>query len=126
MNTLTTNYPLRFTGFIVGYLAFNLAAITGAFTGARPPGTWALAVVVCAPVVGLIWTHLAWLRDSDEFVRAVHAKRMIVALGITMAIASAWGFMEIYAGVLHVSPAMILPLFYAAYGLVSPFIRTSH
>ncbi len=111
---------------IGGYLAFNVAAITGAFEGARPPGTWGLAFAVCAPVIGLIWTHLAWMRDSDEFVRAVHAKRFIVAMGIAMAVSSAWGFLEIYAGVRHISPAMILPLFYVGYGLVSPFIRTSH
>ena len=126
MNNQSKNYPLRFAGFIGGYLAFNFAAVTGAFEGAKPPGTWGLALVVCSPVIGLIWTHLSWLRDSDEFVRAVHAKRFIVAMGIAMAVASAWGFLEIHAAVRHISPAMILPVFYLGYGLVSPFVKTSH
>lgn len=126
MNSTNQKYLLPFIGFIAGYLAFNFAAITGAFSGARPPGSWGLALVVSAPVIGLIWAHLSWMRDSDEFVRAVHAKRFIVAMGITLGTASAWGFLEIYAKVPHLSPALLLPIFYLAYGFVSPFIRTSH
>ena len=126
MSSTNKKYLAPFIGFVAGYLIFNFAAITGAFEGAHAPGTWGLALVVSAPVFGLIWTHLSWMRDSDEFVRAVHGKRFIVAMGITMAVASAWGFLEIYANVPHVSPAMILPIFYAGYSFASPFIRTSH
>ena len=126
MNATDKKYLLPFIGFAAGYLVFNFASISGAFAGARAPGTWGLALVVSAPVFGLIWAHLSWMRHSDEFVRAVHAKRFIVAMGITMAIASAWGFLEIYANVPHISPALLLPVFYLAYGFISPFIRTSH
>lgn len=126
MNSITKKYASRFTAFGLAYLAFNIAAITGAFEGARSPATWGLAFVVSAPVLGLIWTHLSWLRESDEFIRAVHAKRFIVATGIALAISSAWGFLEIYAGTTHISPALILPLIYSFYFLTTPFIRTSH
>lgn len=126
MSPPNRNHLVPFAAFLGGYIAFNLAAITGAFEGARPPGTWGLALAVSAPAIGLIWAHLAWLRASDEFVRAIHAKRFIVATGISMAAASAWGFMEIHGNVRHLSPALFVPVFYTAYLLVSPFIRNSH
>jgi putative oxidoreductase len=119
-------YLIRAYLFMGAYVAVNVAAITGAFDGLKPPGTWAFALVVAAPVIGHIWAFLVWMRDSDEFVRTLAAKRFIVAAGVTLAIASMWGFMEIYAKATHVSAAMVYPLFWAAFGTVSPFIRTSH
>lgn len=107
-------------------MAVNVAAITGAFDGLKPPGTWGLALVVTAPIIGHIWATLAWMRDSDEFVRALAAKRFVVATGATLAIVSIWGFMELYAKAPHVSAAMVYPLLWASFGLSSSFIRTSH
>ena len=112
--------------FMGAYVAVNAAAITGAFDGMKPPGTWGFSLVVAAPVIGHIWSYLVWMRDSDEFVRTLTAKRFIVATGVTLAIASIWGFMELYAKAPHVSAAMVYPLLWASFGVVSPFIRTSH
>ena len=119
-------YLIRTFLFMGAYVAVNIAAITGAFDGMKPPGTWAFALVVTAPVIGHLWAVLAWMRDSDEFVRALAAKRFIVATGATLAIVSIWGFMELYAKAPHVSAAMVYPLLWASFGFVSPFIRTSH
>ena len=127
--SLTLNdrkYRIRTALFMSGYVAVNLAAIFGAFDDMKPPGTWAFALIVAAPIIGHIWSLLVWMRDSDEFVRALMAKRFIVATGITFAIASAWGLMELYAKAPHVSAAMVFPLFWASFGFSSPFIRTSH
>jgi hypothetical protein len=109
-----------------GYVLINLAAITGAFDDMKSPATWIFALVVSAPVAGHLWAVLAWLRDSDEFVRTVAAKRLIVGTGITLALASAWGFLEIYAKAPHVPAALLLPLFWLSFATVTPFIRTSH
>ncbi|MFD0895492.1 hypothetical protein KBB96_19845 [Luteolibacter ambystomatis] len=119
-------YAIRTALFMSGYVAVNAAAISGAFDSMRPPATWVFALVVSAPVIGQIWALLAWMRDSDEFVRALSAKRFIVATGLAMAMASAWGLLELYAGAPHVSAAMVFPLFWAMFGLSAIFIRTSH
>lgn len=111
---------------MTGYVAVNVAAILGAFDGIRPPGSYALALTAAAPLAGHIWATLAYMRDSDEFVRGLMAKRFIVASGIAMALFCGWGFMEIYAGAKHAPGSLIYPLFWAAYGAVTPFIRTSH
>lgn len=118
-------YLIRTALFMGSYIAINLAAITGAFDDMRPPGTWGFALAVSAPIIGQIWSVLAWMRDSDEFIRALAARRFIVATGITLALASAWGFMELYATAPHVSGAFVFPLFCLAYGAVSPFIRST-
>ncbi|MEO5913809.1 MAG: hypothetical protein ABIS50_06225 [Luteolibacter sp.] len=119
-------YFIRASLYMGAYIAVNVAAITGAFDGLKPPGTWALSLVVAAPVIGHIASFLVWMRDSDEFVRTLTAKRFIVATGVMLAIASVWGFMELYAKATHVSAAMVYPLLWASFAAVSPFIRTSH
>ena len=119
-------YRIRTALFMSGYIAVNLAAIFGAFDDMKPPARWAFALIVTAPIIGHIWSLLVWMRDSDEFVRALMAKRFIVATGITFAISSAWGLMEVYATAPHVPALMVFPLFWASIAVSAPFIRTSH
>jgi len=119
-------YTVRTMAFMVPYVAINIAAIFGAFDDiATPAAAWTLALAVSAPVVGQIWATLSLMRDSDEFVRAITAKQFIVASGLAMAIASVWGFGESYAHAYHLPAWLIYPLFWACWGLASPFIRTS-
>jgi len=119
-------YLIRTALFMGGYVLVNIAAILGAFDDMRPPGTWVFGLVVAAPVAGHIWSVLAFMRTSDEFIRNLMAKRFIVASGISMALFCAWGYMEMYARVPHIPGWMIWPLFWLAFAAVTPFIRTSH
>ena len=118
-------YVLRTALFMGGYTIVNVAAIFGAFDDARGIGAWALGLVVSAPVVGHIWALLVYMRDADEYVRGMMAKRFIVATGITMALISTWGFLELYAHARHFPVAMALPLLWFCFGVVSPFMRNS-
>lgn len=118
-------YALRTAGFMGAYLAVNVAAITGAVDDVRGPGAWALALAVAAPVAGHVWAVLSYMGESDEFVRAITAKRFIVAAGAAIALFSAWGFAETFAGAPHAPGWLIYPLFWAAFGVTAPFIRTS-
>lgn len=118
-------YVIRTMTFMGGYVAINVAAITGAFDDIGRTAGLALGLVVAAPVAGQIWATLALMSESDEFMRALMAEQFIVASGLAMAIASAWGFMESYGDAPHVPAWMIYPLFWALFGIVSPFIRTS-
>lgn len=119
-------YVVRTLAFMSGYVAVNVAAIFGAFDDiGSPVAAWALALVVAAPVAGQIWATLALMRESDEFVRALTAKQFIVSAGVAMALFSAWGFGESYADAPHAPGWLIYPLFWAVYGVISPFIKTS-
>ncbi|MFK0300082.1 hypothetical protein ACIQTU_12795 [Brevundimonas sp. NPDC090276] len=120
-------YVIRTMAFMAGYVAVMLATIGGAFdTIQGKPAAWVLALAVAAPIAGQIWATLSFMRDSDEFVRAVTAKQFIVSAGVAMAAFSAWGFGESFAGAPHAEGWMIYPLFWAVFGCVSPFIRSSN
>lgn len=120
-------YVIATMGFMTGYVAVMVAMISGAFDDIlSKPAAWGLTFAVAAPIAGQIWATLSFMRDSDEFVRAVTAKRFIVASGVAMALFSAWGFGESFAGAPHVEGWLIYPLFWAVFGLVSPFIRSSN
>lgn len=120
-------YVIRTVAFMSGYVAVNVAAIFGAFDDiASPVAAWALALTVSAPVVGQIWATLSLMRESDEFVRAVVAKQFILASGLAMAVASVWGFGESYADAYHLPAWIIYPLFWACFGLIAPFVRSSN
>lgn len=118
-------YNLRTLAFMGGYSAINVAAILGAFDTLKAPGTWVLALAVAAPIVGQLWATLRLLEDSDEFIRALLAKRIILASGAAIAIASVWGFMESYADAPHIPAWIVFPLFWAAFGVISPFVRST-
>ena len=120
-------YVVRTMAFMGGYVAVMLATIGGAFdTIQNTPAAWALALTVAAPIAGQIWATLSFMRDRDEFARAVTAKQFIVAAGVAMAAFSAWGFGESFAGAPHAEGWLIYPLFWAVFGCVSPFIRSSN
>jgi len=118
-------YLARTMAFMGGYVAVNVAAILGAFDDLEAPGTGALGLAVSAPVAGQMWATLALMNEADEFVRALTAKRFIVASGLSMALFSAWGFLESYAEAPHAPGWLIYPLFWGVFGLVSPFVRTT-
>ena len=120
-------YVVRTMAFMSGYVAVNVAAIFGAFDDIRSPvAAWALALTVSAPVIGQIWATLSLMRESDEFVRAVVAKQFILAAGLAMALASVWGFGESYADATHIPAWLIYPLFWACFGVIAPFVRSSN
>lgn len=118
-------YIARTMAFMGGYTAINVAAIFGAFDDIGRTAGLILGLTVAAPVAGQIWATLALMNEADEFMRALLAKRFIVASGLAMALATAWGFMESYGDAPHIPAWMIYPLFWALFGIVTPFIRTT-
>lgn len=90
-----------------------------------PPWTWVAAWTPAIPIAGIMWSLLTFMRDSDEYVRSLTTKRIVVALAVTQVVCSVWGFLEIYAGLQHLEMYMVVPIFWASYGLVCPCIRTS-
>lgn len=125
MDLAHRRYVTRTIAFMVPYVAINMAAIRGAFDDRAAPGSYLLGLAVAAPVIGQLWATLALMHDADEFVRALTAKRFILASGGAMAIFTAWGFVEEYARAPHVGGYMVYPLFWLCYGLVTPFVRTT-
>lgn len=122
INTPQRAYGFRTLAFMAGYVAVNIALITGAFDDVRGLGAYVLALAVTAPVVGQMWATLDFMRRSDEYVGGLLARRFIVAAGLAMAVFTGWGFLETFADVRHVPGWVIYPMFWAFFGLVSPFV----
>ena len=112
--------------FMSSYVTLNVLAIIGVYDRFRGgPGGWVIALAVAFPVAGQIWATIRLLRDSDEYVRALLAKRFVLAAGAAMALFSAWGFAESYADAPHAPGWLVYPLFWAAYGVFAPLVRTT-
>lgn len=126
MDPAHKRYVIRTNLFMVGYVAVNVAAILGAFDEiiGKVAGI-VLGLCVTAPIAGQLWATLSLMNESDEFVRALTAKRFIVASGLAMALFSGWGFAESYGGAPHAPGWLIYPLFWGLFGLVSPFLKSS-
>lgn len=119
-------YVLRTWAFMLPYVAICVAMIFGAFDEIEGrPAAWVLAAALSAPVMGQLWATLSLMRESDEFVRAVMARQVIVATGLTFATAVFWGFGETLAGAPHIDSWLIYPLFWFFFGVTAPFIRTT-
>jgi fatty acid desaturase len=113
--------------FMIPYMVICISMMaTDAFDGLiGEPAGWVLAAAVSAPVIGQIWATLALMRESDEFVRAMTAKQFIVAAGIAMAVAVFWGFGETFADAPHLPAWLVYAVFWAAFGMAAPLIRSS-
>ena len=69
-------------------------------------------------------THPAGLMDkSDEYVRAIMAKRIIISTGITLSAATAYGFLEGNAGAPRIEMFYVYVFFWMCFGFISAFIR---
>lgn len=125
MDLAHRRYVTRTAAFMIPYALVNMAAIAGAFDGRSAPGSWLLGLAVAAPIAGQIWATLALMHDADEYVRALTAKRFILASGAAMALFSAWGFVEAYGDAPHAPGFFVYILFWLCFAVIAPFVRTT-
>ncbi len=106
--------------------ALFLATVAGVAIGARAgwpaPALLALALIPAATVAWQFRAAYRLITAQDEFVRALTVKRMIVAAGASITLATAWSVMEL-AGLPHLPAWLIYPLFWGLFGVVTPMIR---
>lgn len=74
---------------------------------AATPLTVAIALVPALATSGFIWAMASYVAElKDEYVRMLEIRKMLVATGFTLALASGWGILELFTNVPRV------PLFY--------------
>lgn len=124
MSPAARRYMKRFIPSMLLYvlvLAASLVAI-GQF---RPQGPllWALAVAPALPILAVIVVMgLFLVEETDELPRLVMAQSMLWGIGITLAVATVWGFLENADLVPHLSSFLMFPLFCGAMGIAQPFV----
>lgn len=105
----------------------SLVALGWGSSGGRWPAAamWALALVQAASVALQFALAYRLIARQDEFVRAITAKRMIAAAGLTITLAVLVGLAGQFLGLRPLPMWLVYPLFWGAFGIVTPLIGTS-
>jgi hypothetical protein len=93
--------------------------------GLPAPFLWTLAAFPGASVLVQFVLAYRLVSRQDEFVRALTAKRMIAAGGLTIALATGWSVAEQFVAAPNVPLWLMYPFFWSAFAAVTPLIRDS-
>lgn len=101
-------YLRRFIPTMVAYVALVwIVPFTIRVWHPAGPALWAVALLPALPVIAVFWLIGRYIVElRDEYVRMLEVRKALVATGITMTVATAWGFLEMMADAPH------LPLFW--------------
>jgi hypothetical protein len=94
--------------------------------GAPDYQLWALVLLLGGTVAGQFVAAYRLVAEQDEFVRGITTKRGVAASGVTLCVAVFWGLAEQFLGFPQVPMWVLYPFFWGAFGMVTPFIRSSH
>jgi hypothetical protein len=117
-------YMRRYTFRILGFGLVYALLLVGALTVMRQP--WAprgglaylLAILPALPVIGMIWTiGRLMIECDDEYQRYLFVKQTLIATGLTLAIATAWGFLENFELAPHLPGYHVTVLWFAMIGV---------
>jgi hypothetical protein len=121
---------LRRVAVTMGFYVLAVALISG-WLGWEPPREgpliFLLAMLPPLGVGGCLWAVGRYFEEEpDEFIRVVHVRTAIGAIGLTLFVVTAWGFLGQYAGVWTPPLYLVFPLFWASFALVQPFVRRAY
>lgn len=123
MTSPSRRYAIRTILFMSGYVVALVLASSGALDAIGGISGWLLAAAVAAPVGGQIWATLAFIKESDEYVSALIAKRFIISAGLAMGLAVFWGFAEAFAEAPHLEGWWVYMVFWALMAVMNLFVR---
>lgn len=92
------------------YLAL-IVAVPFLIAWLRPigPALWMIALLPAIPLSAVfVFYGRFFVEMRDEYIRLLEIKKAVIATGIVMMAATAWGFLESYAGAPH--PLYVVPL----------------
>jgi hypothetical protein len=118
-------YLRRFIPAMTGYVVVLFASlhIIRAYDP-QGPLLWLLGVAPAIPVIAVIAVMgLYLMEETDEFQRAILIQSMLWGIGITLALSTAWGFLENVGALPHFPLYLIFAVFCGAFGLAQPFVK---
>ncbi len=104
-------YVRRVIPTMIVYLAL-VVALPLLIAGLRPsgPALWLIALLPAFPLSLIFWFYGQFFVElRDEYIRLLEIRKALIATGIVMMAATAWGFLESYAGAPHL-PLFAVPL----------------
>ncbi len=106
---------------MVGYVAtLFLAEYLIDDRGLSGPLAWVVALLPGLCVASVFWAiGRLLIEEQDEYLRSLLVRQMLVATGLTMVVATIYGFLENYGLVAHVDAFYLTILFFAGLGVGS-------
>jgi uncharacterized YccA/Bax inhibitor family protein len=124
-NPAQKRYRARFGVAMTAYVV-AIVAVSLSFKHLHPTGplAYALAVLPSLPIIAVIAVIGLYIaEEKDEFVRNTLVESMLWGIGVTCALTSVWGLLEVYMKVPRLWVFMVGPIFCVAYGLANILIR---
>lgn len=96
-------YNRRMLPLAAGYVVVLLGAILlHERLHVSGPALYVIAVLPALPLVGIVWALGRFLiEETDEYQRALAVRKMLVATGFLLVVATIWGFLEEFGLVAH-------------------------
>jgi hypothetical protein len=118
-------YNVRVILWMIVYAAMMLAVAFAIRQGLIPAGPirYAVAVTPALPIIGVMWAAARYMRDSDEYLRALFARRILASVGAMFILTSAWGLLEALTGAPHIQMHWVFLGFCFLYPLSCFFVR---
>ncbi|WP_332819383.1 hypothetical protein [Sphingopyxis sp.] len=112
MNPAQRRYIGRMIPLSIAYgLAVFAASAIIPDDAAATPMTVVVALVPALAVTGFIWAMGSYLAElADEYVRLLEVRKALVATGLTLALASGWGILELFTDIPRVPLFFVFPV----------------
>ncbi len=127
MSPAGRRYVRRFVPLMLLYVAAIFLSVW--MFAHNPPEGWlryGLAVLPALPILGVIAVVGLYLREEeDEYVRMRMATVSLYATGVTLALATVWGFLEQFGTVPHIPLYYAFVTFWAAFGVVQLVMKAT-
>jgi hypothetical protein len=82
------------------------------------PLAWLLGLVPGLAIVGAFWAiGMLIVEQTDEFIRMLVVRQTLIATGLSMSIATVWGFLENFELVPHIPAYWVAFLWFVGFGL---------
>ena len=109
---------LMMTGYVLILLGcVSYAKAHGPLSG---PEGYLIALLPALPIIGVFAVMGRYLVDeTDEYIRARFVQQALIATGLTLSIATAWGFLENFDLVPHVYTYYAAIIWFGCQGLVA-------
>ena len=114
-NPAARAYIRRFIPTMIVYVLLVAAATALSETEfGRGPAVWGIALLPALPLLYVFWIIGRYIADQhDEYLKLLEVRKALVATGLTLAVTTVLGFLEIYAQMPHV-PMFFVPVIWFA------------
>jgi len=124
-NPAQRRYLVRMISAAFFCLVFSLAAVMGIRHGhVSGLPSYFLAVLPAVPVAWTLVITGAYLsEEKDEFQRNLYIQAILCAVAATLAVVTAWGYMEDFGRAPHLRLAWVYPMFWIFVAVAMPLVQ---